>query len=311
MSRSLMMRSPLDVRAASLLVLLFAPVPALAQDSCGERDPAPGLLVSADWLRRHRSDSGLVLIQVERSRAPYDSAHIAGARFVATGDFTTRRGDILTELPSAESFQALLESLGVVGTGRIVLYGETLPVTRLFYTLDYFGLGDRVSVLDGGLPAWDSARGEVTSIPAPPAVRGTISLHPRPDLLADAAWVNSHRESKEVLLLDTRSPEEFDGTKSEEGVARPGHIPGAVSFDWTTTIADGRFLERGALRQLFTAAGATPGKEVVTYCRVGSRASAVYFAARLLGYRVRLYDGSMNEWSGKPELPVVGPEKKP
>jgi thiosulfate/3-mercaptopyruvate sulfurtransferase len=138
-----------------------------------------------------------------------------------------------------------------------------------------------------------------------------VTLRPRPELLADAAWVNAHRERKDVLLLDTRTPEEFDGTKSEDGVARPGHIPGAVNFDWTTTITDERFRERGELRKLFVAAGATPEKEVVTYCRVGSRASAVYFAARLLGYRVSLYDGSMNEWSGKPELPVVGPQKKP
>jgi thiosulfate/3-mercaptopyruvate sulfurtransferase len=306
------MNSVLERRAAALLfALALMPLPARAQDSCGEREPAPGLLVSADWLKRHRSDSGLVILQVERSRAPYDSTHVPGARFIATGEFTARRGDILTELPSTEEFRSLLESLGIGDKGRIVLYGETLPVTRLFYTLDYFGLGDRVSVLDGGLRAWDSARGEVTSIPAPPAQRGALSLHPRLELLADAAWVNAHRENKEVLLLDTRSPEEFDGTKIEEGVARPGHIPGAVNFDWTTTIADGRFKERGELRQLFTAAGAAPGKEVVTYCRVGSRASAVYFAARLLGYRVRLYDGSMNEWSGKPELPVVGPEKKP
>ena len=109
-------------------------------------------------------------------------------------------------------------------------------------------------------------------------------------------------------MLDARSKEEYDGTKTEEGVARPGHIPGAVSFDWTTTVADGRFREQGELRRLFTAAGATDGKEVVTYCRVGTRASAVYFAARLLGYRVRLYDGSMNEWAGRRELPVVGPK---
>ncbi len=79
-----------------------------------------------------------------------------------------------------------------------------------------------------------------------------------------------------------------------------------MSFDWTTTIAGGRFRDTGELRRLFAAAGATDGKEVVTYCRVGTRASAVYFAARLLGYRVRLYDGSMNEWAGKRELPVVG-----
>lgn len=38
-------------------------------------------------------------------------------------------------------------------------------------------------------------------------------------------------------------------------MARPGHIPGARNLDWTATIADGKFLDRGALEQLTTKAG--------------------------------------------------------
>ena len=292
--------------AAALVIALAAgPVVVRAQDHCGERAPDAGFLVSAEWLESHRKDAGLVILDAERTRAPYDSAHVAGARFIAVEEYTTRRGDILTELPPVEQLRALLESLDIGDAGRIVLYGETLPVTRLFFTLDYLGLGDRVSVLNGGLAAWTAAGGEVGTAPAPPAERKTLTVHPRPELLADAAWVNAHRKQKGVLLLDARTREEFDGTKAEEGVARPGHIPGAVQLDWTTMITDGRFREQGELTRLFAAAGATGGKEIVTYCRVGSRASALYFAARLLGYRARLYDGSMNEWAGKRELPVV------
>lgn len=286
-----------------------ATAPALpAQDSCGEREPPPGLLVSADWLKRHRTDSGLVILNAERARAVYDSAHIPEARFVAVSQFTTRLGDLLTELPPAGRLDSLFESLGVGDRGRIVIYGETLPTTRLFFTLDYLGLGERVSMLNGGLESWHSAGGVTTALATPAPARASLTVRPRPELLADAAYVNARREDPGVLLLDARKQQEFDGTVLEAGVARAGHIPGAVQLDWTELMSQGRFREKGDLRQLLAAAGAMPAREIITYCRVGSRATALYFAARLLGYSVRLYDGSMNDWAGRAELPV---ERKP
>jgi thiosulfate/3-mercaptopyruvate sulfurtransferase len=295
-------------RASLLFVLALFPAALPAQDQCGMREPAPGLLVSADWLKRHREDSGLVVLDVERSRAPYDSAHLVGAHFIAMADYTMRRGDLLTELPPAAQLDSLLESLGIGDRARIVLYGETLPVTRLFFTLDYLGLGERVSLLDGGLSAWREARGEVTALPTPPPPRGQLSVRPQPATVATTDWIRDRLGDSGVTLLDVRSPEEFAGTKLEDGVARAGHIPSARNLDWTATLEGGRFRGKDALRQLLTNAGVVPGKEIVAYCRVGTRATALYFVARLLGYPVRLYDGSMNEWAGRRELPVVGPK---
>jgi len=296
----------------ALAALSMEPGAAGAQDGCGEREPPPGPLVSAEWARRHRSDSNLVVLSPGSNRAAFDSAHIAGARFVAMASLTVRRGEILTELPPLAQLDSLLESLGVGPRGRIVLYGETLPVTRLFFTLDFLGLGERVSVLDGGLATWRAIGGPVTAEPSLVPVRTTLSLTPRPELLADAQWVDARRRDSQVVVLDTRTKEEFEGTRLEEAVARPGHIPGAVNLNWTATISTGKFLEPDALRQLLAGVGATPGKSLITYCRVGSRASVLYFVGRLLGYQVRLYDGSMNEWAGRPELPVAtGPPAPP
>ena len=44
--------------------------------------------------------------------------------------------------------------------------------------------------------------------------------------------------------------------------------------------------------------------EIVTYCFIGQTASVVYMSARILGYKAKLYDGSMQEWSRIPELPM-------
>lgn len=55
---------------------------------------------------------------------------------------------------------------------------------------------------------------------------------------------------------------------------------------------------------MFSDAGVKQGDKVITYCFIGQQATALYFAARYLGYDVRLFDGSMEDWSRHKELPV-------
>ena len=66
-----------------------------------------------------------------------------------------------------------------------------------------------------------------------------------------------------------------------------------------------------AMRRLFDEADAATGDTVVSYCHIGQQASLVYFAARYLGFDVRLYDGSFQDWSRRTDLPVVATPAKP
>src|SRR5688500_19397033 len=103
--------------AAALFVSLgtLATAPAIrGQDACGEREPPPGPLVSADWLKRHRADSGLVILHPDRTRAGFEAGHIPGARFVPTAQYMARQGDLLTELRSEEHTSELQSPCNLV-----------------------------------------------------------------------------------------------------------------------------------------------------------------------------------------------------
>ena len=87
--------------------------------------------------------------------------------------------------------------------------------------------------------------------------------------------------------------------------SRKGHIAGAKSLPFSEVTDDnGRLKSADQLTSLFTKAGVGPKDTVVAYCHIGQQATAVLFAARTLGHPVLLYDGSFQDWAGRPELPV-------
>lgn len=263
-----------------------------------ESDPPLPLVVSPAWLGEHGGDQGVVILHMAYTRREYLREHIAGARFLWFYDLVRQTPEAMTDLPPKKQVESVLESLGVSDDSRIVLcYGGNAFVgaARIFYTFDAYGLGGRTAILDGGLEAWKRENRPVTS--EQPAVRrGKLSLRLRPECTVDAEAVKQRLGDTRVALVDARSKQAFDGV-NQPRVLRPGHIAGATSLPVAqVTDSLGCVKDSQALTALFEGAGAGAGKEVVTYCGVGQSAAGVYFAARLLGLPVRLYDGSMDDW---------------
>ena len=266
------------------------------------------LLVDAAWLARHIDDRNLVLLHVG-DQAQYDSAHIPGARFVSQRTISVSSPDhergLMLELPSADSLRAQLQRLGVSDDSRIVVYYGTdwvSPATRIVFTLDHAGLGARTSLLDGGMRAWVAAGNPVTK--EKPTVReGRLSVLRTKPLVVDAAWVQSRLGKPGIAVVDARAASFYDGVEATG--PRKGHIPGARSFPFTDVAGDDlKWHSRQALAERFAKLGIAPGDTIVGYCHIGQQATAMLFAARLTGHPVRLYDGSMQEWSRRTELPI-------
>jgi len=265
------------------------------------------MIVNTNWLAQHLNDDSLVLLQVG-DKKEYDEAHIPGAQFIQLQDISTPRGQGLTlELPSVEQLKAAFEKLGVTDKSRLVVYfGKdwVTPTTRVYFTLDYLGLGDRAAILDGGLPAWRAENRPITA-----QVRevkpGSFTPHPNTKLVVDAAWVSANLRKPGVAIVDARAAKFFSGAEAGQ-MPRAGHIPSAKSIPFSTVVEDqtNKFKSQDTLRSLFSTAGVKENDSVATYCHIGQQASLLYFVARYLGYDVHLYDGSFQDWSNRSELPV-------
>jgi len=200
-----------------------------------------------------------------------------------------------------------LEAIGVTDQSRIIISGGPLVNTaRLYFTLDYFGLGTRTSLLDGGIEAWREERRPLSTT-EPVVAPGSVTLARSPARLVDAAWIVNHTDAptSNVKVIDARAPEFFAGT-SAGNYPRAGRLPMAsnLPFTWMTGALT-RFRDRMTLERLLRRAGVGRGDTVVTYCHIGMQASVVFLAARVMGYEAAVYDGSFEDWSRRRDLPVT------
>lgn len=295
--------------ALSIVVLLAFAAPVAG----AQRDQ---MVVSPDWVATHLHDANLVLLQVGDS-SEFIEKHIPGARPVALAQVSAGMDDhmdmdhgLVLEMLPPDELRGRLESLGISNNSRVVVYfakDRVSAVTRVLYTLRYAGLGDRAALLDGGLPAWVADKRTVASGPATAAVPGKITTRADPAMVVDAGWVLSHSKHPGFVLLDARMSGFFDGTLQDDGPRR-GHIPGAASLPFED-LYDGQLRLRSPaeLQARFQQAGVQRGDTVVAYCHIGQRATAVLLAAETLGYPVRLYDGSFQEWGRRSDLPIDNP----
>lgn len=298
-------RVPVLLRAVELIVLASC---ALNVDAQAPRAAAPkadtSLVVSTDWLAAHADDPSVVVLHIDRSDSTYRAGHIPGARHVAYAALSVDLNGIRVELPLPDSLRALFEGVGVSNPSHVVLTGPPLMVARAFFTLDYLG-HQHVSGLDGGFTKW-KAEGRSVQQNAPEVTRGHITPHPRPVVVAQAEWLLGRLDKPGTSLVDTRTEGEYLGTGERPGLPSNGHLDGARRLEWQEMFRDPNEFSPKGLDDLAALwrERVTPGDTVVTYCTVGYRGSGSYFVSRLLGYPVKLYDGSYEEWSKK-NLPLV------
>jgi thiosulfate/3-mercaptopyruvate sulfurtransferase len=236
---------------------------------------------------------------VTSGRAGYDAGHVPGAAFAdLITDLSDPDSGLPFTVPSPERFAAAIGALGVGEGVRVVVYdqGSTSWATRLWWLLRFFGFDD-VRVLDGGLPAWKAAGGELSTEPSsyPPA---TFVPRPRPELLASTDDVLEASADGATCVVNAL----------DDAFYRAGRIPGSSQLAASSLLdpATGRLRPVEELRRTIAEVVPEDGPAPIAYCGGGIAATLDVFALALAGRDdARLYDDSMTGWTADPARPVA------
>lgn len=238
--------------------------------------------------------------------------HIPGSQFV---DVSTQFSDTTAPLhythPEPQAIADELARIGIAEHRPVVVYDSTgtLFAARLWYLLRWIGVG--VRVLDGGFAAWERAgeaieTGEAEKAPKPVETWRAEAVR--------KAWISKQelveREATDARPLVCALPlGSFTGADPTR-YTRRGRIPGSVNVSSRDLFTkEGTVKSRVELILAYDAAGVdvaeNSDEEVLLYCGGGISAAGSALTLAAIGTNaVRIYDGSLEEWSADESLPL-------
>ena len=222
------------------------------------------------------------------------------------------RDGVVGLLPVADQFQSLARRLGVFDGTHVVVVPAGVSSTdfgsaaRAYWTFRVFG-HNNVSILDGGFAAWrDYAPGNIETGAFVAPEPGNFVAKFNPEFYIGTSDVAAFATNPgQALLVDGRTDEQFYSGGKHPKAARAGRIPSAVLMDQDKAYSlDGnRLKSRDELALIYSDLG---DKTIVSYCNTGHWAATNWFVmSEILGQKnVKLYDGSMVEWTANSDLPL-------
>lgn len=272
-------------------------------------------IVETSWLEENLSNPKVRVIEVSTDPGVYEKGHIPGAvNFRWHTDFVDA---VNRDIVQRKRFQDLVRAAGINTDSTVVLYGDKNNWFAAWgvWIFKTYGAKD-VRILNGGRDKWVKEGRALT--PAVTAVKKgnfTASVADRKlrAFLPDVVRIGRKIDRK-TKLVDIRSADEFSGkifapAGFQELAIRAGHIPTAKNVPWSTAVnSDGSFKSPAQLKKIYADAGIDGKTPIIVYCRIGERAAHTWFVlSQILGYEVRLYDGSWTEYGNSVGVPIANP----
>lgn len=267
--------------------------------------PLLPLVVDPADVARVLSDPKVRVIDVGRAEV-YARTHVPGAVHLDYEQLVLARPPALGLLPEPAPLAALLGALGISPAHHVIAYDDETNgrAARLIWTLHAVGHFN-ASLMNGGLEQW-LEENRPTAEGLEPATAAEYPVTPPGPAAIEIDEVRARLHQPGTVLLDTRSPQEYNGELRR--AQRAGHIPGAVNYEWTEAMDLDRHLRlrpAAEIQRELREIGVTPDKEVIVYCQTHHRSAHTYVVLKHLGFtRVRGYAGSWSEWGNRADTPI-------
>jgi thiosulfate/3-mercaptopyruvate sulfurtransferase len=284
--------------------------------------PAAQPLVSVEWLKAHLADKDVVVLDIRSAidgggAKAYAEGHVPGSVHsdYDKAGWRVTRNNVPFMLPTTAELEKLIGDIGIDEDKHVVVVPAGVSFTdfgsaaRTYWTLKVVGLKN-VSILDGGVAAWRAAGLPLESGDNKPSAT-IFTADVDKSLLAQGSEVEAIESKGGATLIDARPASFFFGKEKAPNASAYGHIPGALNLDSASYYesASNRLKPKVELAAL---SAQIPAGPAVSYCNTGHWAATDWFVLHeLLGRAdVRLYDGSMVEWTADAHRPVESARTK-
>ncbi len=279
-------------------------------------------LVSVEWLKSKLNDKDVVVLDIRSAidgggAKAFTEAHIPGSVHsdYDKAGWRVTRNNVPFMLPTPAELEKLIGDLGIDEEKHVVVVPAGVNFTdfgsaaRTYWTLKVVGLKN-VSILDGGVAAWRAAGLPVESGENKPSAT-IFTADINKNLIALGADVEALEAKGGATLIDARPASFFLGKEKAPNAAAYGHIPGSVNVD-SAGYYDAKTNKLKPKAELAALSAHVPAGPAVSYCNTGHWAATDWFVLHeLLGREdVRLYDGSMAEWTANANRPVESTRTK-
>jgi thiosulfate/3-mercaptopyruvate sulfurtransferase len=254
---------------------------------------AQGDIISAsEFMKMLKTNKNMIVIDASKADS-YKKTHVKGAVNIPHKSLY-KDSEVEGLINEPGKLATLFGAKGVSETKTIVVYdgGSQKYSSRVYWILKYLGAPD-VKILHKDMDQWRKARVPITKMPTKVA---KVTFTPKVDnsIIADISFVKSGK----AVLIDARTPEEFNGT-SEKSV---GHIPDAININYKEVLTDKNSFKNKAEMEKFVAQyKLSADKPIVVYCNTGIIATVIYASLKnIMGWNnVKIYDGAYKEWEAQ------------